>query len=225
MLQGQVVEVARGSLWRNLTKWGAGHPEGRVARPVAIMSAFRNHYSLAVNRQRNRALQQDLAATGLSYFPVIGSGQELQRFFLAFRLIVPSSEESFVIQPRAAMSEDVFLETVERLLNKYEQDFAAVKLPSDPVAFLLFRDGERSELGDTATPRRPDDAFFSELPKGPRTPDAQLSPWEQHGERNLLKMLANWMRGRPDLNQAIPPEKRGGRRFVIRPRQQGETDV
>ncbi|MEX2560314.1 MAG: hypothetical protein WD403_10390, partial [Pirellulales bacterium] len=103
------------------------------------------------------------------------------------------------------------------LVRKYEQDFAAVKLPSDPMAFLLFNNGRTHPLGDTVRPRRPHDPFYSELPKGPRTPDEQLSPWGIHGERNLLRMLGNRLRGRADLNGAIPPEQRGGRRFVIPP--------
>ncbi|MEX2561313.1 MAG: hypothetical protein WD403_15425, partial [Pirellulales bacterium] len=92
-------EVARRSLWRTLTKWGAGQPEGRAKKPVAILTAFRGDYTLAVNRQRNRALLQDLAASGLSHYPVKGEGQERQRFFLAFKLIVPTTEESFVVHP------------------------------------------------------------------------------------------------------------------------------
>lgn len=213
MLQEQLAEVARSSLWRSLTKWGAGHPQALVAKPVAILSAFRDAYPLEQNRARNDALRKDIVAAGLSYYPVFGSGQESKRCFMLFKLLVPTKEESFVVQPRGEMDEDTFCGIILKLIQNYEQDVAAVKLSSDPRAFLLFPDGQRSPMGDTAIPRGPDNPFYSELPKGPRAPDSQLSPWELHGERNPFYVLANQMRGRPELNQPI--NQRHGRRFAI----------
>lgn len=182
------------------------------------MTAFRIDCPLKENRQRNFALRRDLAAEDLSYYPVIGSGQEAKRFFLAFKLIVPSSEESFVVQPRTDSDQDGFRANLRKLLDKYDQDFAAMKLQGDPMAFLLFRDGRQAPLGNSAAPRRPNDAFYSELLKGPRTPANQRSAWEAKGERSPLIRIANWLRGRGDLNQATPSDRRGGRRFVIRSR-------
>lgn len=182
------------------------------------MTAFRSNYTLVENRGRNIVLGEDLAAEDLGYHPVIGSGQETKRFFLAVRLIVPSSEESFVVQPRAEMGDDAFRAKLLKLLDKYDQDFAAMKLRRDPMAFLLFRNGHQAPLGGTAAPRRSNDAFYSELLKGPRTPANQLSSWEAQGERDLLVKFGNWLRGRADLNQPTPSDQRGGRRFVIRSR-------
>lgn len=208
--------AARGSLWRNLIKWGTGRSEGRCLKAVAIVTAFRAGNTLTQNRKRNIALRQDLETFDLSYYPVIGSGQEAKRFFLVFRLVVPSHEESFVVQPRSEMGDETFRSIVLGLIDRYDQDFAAVKLPKRPTAFLLFRDGREAPLGTTAMPRKGHDAFYSELLKGPRTPVDQLSAWEAYGERNPLFRLANRFRGRTDLNLAVSNDRRGGRRFVIR---------
>jgi hypothetical protein len=134
-LQEQLAEVARSSLWRSLTKWGAGHPQGLVARPVAILSAFRDACSLEQNRTRNDALRKDIVVADLSYYPVFGSGQEKKRFFLLFKLIVPTKEESFVVQPRGEMGENMFCDIIRAFIQKHDQDVAAVKLPNNPVAF------------------------------------------------------------------------------------------
>ncbi|HVC97254.1 MAG TPA: hypothetical protein VND64_26475 [Pirellulales bacterium] len=169
---------------------------------------------------------RDLASMGLSYYAVSGSGQERKRFFLVLKLIEASNEESFVVQPRSEMDESIFRRNLLMLINKYDQDFAAVKLPSGSAALLLFRNDDVSPLGDTASPRKPDDPFYSELRKGPRTSIGQLSTWESRGERNVFAILGNWVRGRADLNQAIPAEQRGGRRFTIcwnRPERGGEN--
>jgi hypothetical protein len=175
--------VARKSLWRNLSKWGAG---GQITKPVALMTAFLEQPEDAVgqipavrgkkqllNRKRNDSLREDLALLGLSYYPVIGAGQS-ERKFLVFRYIAPSEEDSFVVQPRGEMQELVFLEEIRRLLVKYEQYAAAVKLPSNPMAFLLLQDGEPIPLGTSAGIRLPGEPYFTALSKGPRADDGML---------------------------------------------------
>jgi hypothetical protein len=99
------------------------------------------------------------------------------------------------------------------LLSRYQQDVAMVKVPNDPVAFLLAADGTRTPLGQTVRPRRMGDEFFTVKMKGPRASDAMLEPWELLGERNPFRQFFNWVRGRSRLNR--PGTERGGRRYAI----------
>ena len=220
-------EVARGSLWRNLTKWGAGNPQRMVAKPVAAVTAFRGLLfdasgrpildpvqKLRINRQRNEQLKADLTRLGLGYYPVKGAGQE-EKSILGFAWTTPTEEESFIVQPRAEMPEDGFVEIIRQLIERYEQDVAAVKVPSSRAAFLLKKDGTKEEpLGHTAGPRRSGEEYYSVKIKGPRASDSMLEPWELHGEKNPFRRWFNRMRGRSDLNQ--PRTERGGRRYAIR---------
>lgn len=233
-----LAETARASLWRNLTKWGADDPQGRTTKPVALLTAFVEQPTdvsghapqaaamrLRLNRDRNRRLRANLATAGLSFVPVLGAGQS-QRQLLGFPYVAATEEESFVVQPRGVMPEDQFLVEVGQILADYGQYAAAVKLPGDPMAFLLLQDGRRIPLGTIAVPRQPGEPFYTALTKGPRASGAMLDPWEQHGERSLVRRLINWFRGRADMNR--PRVERGGQRFVIRnpaPRPRSSSDV
>ena len=223
IVQRNLNEMARRSLRHNLSKWGAGGP---IAKPVALLTAFIEQPQGAdgtvpsdssqkrlLNRRRNDNLRADLAGLGLSYYPVIGAGQS-QRRILWFSYIVPSEEESFVVQPRGEMQEEEFLNAIRQLLIQYDQYAAAVRIPSDPMAFLLLQSGERIPLGTSAEPRQPGEPYYTALMKGPRAEDAMLDAWELHGERNPFRQFINWYRGRSDMNR--PRQKRGGQRFVIK---------
>ena len=215
--------MSRSSLWRILSKWGAG---GAIQKPVALLTAFIEEpqdFSGSVpadkflrqrlNQVRNQSLKNALADFGLSYYPVVGAGQS-QRKILGFSYIAPSEEESFVVQPRGEMPEVEFLTAVQRLLVQYDQYAAAVRIPSDPAAFLLLQSGEQIPLGTSAEPRHPGEPYYTALTKGPRADDEMLDPWEIHGERNPLRQAINWFRGQSNMNR--PREVRGGRRFVIK---------
>jgi hypothetical protein len=217
--------VARSSLWRNLAKWGAGNPQGLVAKPVAAISAFRNRLLDAdgkpindplrkrrINRTRNERLKADLVRLGFGFYPVKGAGQEV-RTFLGFSWIVPTEEESLIVQARADTREASFLEIVRQLLEQYQQDVAIVKVPSTPVAFLLSANGDRTPWGRGVRPRRRGDEFYTVKIKGPRASDSMLEAWELYGERMFFRRLTNWLRGRSDMNR--PRMQRGGRRYTI----------
>ena len=60
---------------------------------------------------------------------------------MLFKLLVPTKEESFVVQPRGEMDRDTFCGIILMLIEKYEQDVAAVKLPNNALAVFLFTDG------------------------------------------------------------------------------------
>ena len=228
--------MARRCFWRNLSKWGAA---GQVAKSAALLTAFveeptdaegriaANRYERQrLNRARNESLKADLAAHGLSYYPVIGAGQT-QRRILGIPFVTASDEESFVVQPRGTMEDDQFQNIIRQLLAKYEQYAAAVRLKSNPVAFLLLQDGEPIPLGTSAEPRMPGEPYYTALGCGPRATDAMLDTWELRGERNPFLRVINWFRGRSNLN--APRQDRGGRRYVIKnPRavpKEGDADV
>jgi hypothetical protein len=166
-----------------------------------------------LNRARNELLRNDLVRLGLSYYPVIGAGQT-QRKILGFSYIAPSEEESLVVQSRAAMLDDDFLQIIRRLLVQYDQYAAALRIRSDPLAFLLLPSGQRIPLGTSAEPRQPGEPYYTALIHGPRADDGMLDAWELRGERNPFRRIINWFRGRSDMNQ--PRQDRGGRRFVIK---------
>lgn len=223
VVRRELNEVARRSFWRNLTKWGAGGPS---TKPVALLTAFveepkdangnvpANRFEkLRLNRARNESLKRDLDNLGLSYYPVIGAGQS-ERSFFGFRYVAPSEEESFVVQPRGTMEDGDFQTVIRNLLVKYNQYAAAVRLPSNPMAFLLLQQGDPIPLGTTAEPRTPGEPYYTALTQGPRASDEMLDSWELRGERNPFRRVFNWFRGRSDLNR--PRQERGGRRYVIK---------
>ena len=140
--------------------------------------------------------------------------------------IAASEEESFVIQFRGEVWEEDSLSVVRQLLVRYDQYAAAVRVRSEPLAFLLLQNGEQIPLGTSAEPRQPGEPYYTALIKGARADDGMLDSWEIHGERNPFRQFINWVRGRSDMNQ--PRQERGGRRFVIRnpePIPRGEPDV
>ena len=179
-------------------------------KPVAVLTAFRGEFDLQTNRARNEQLKKDLRAAGLSYYPVTGSGQEVDDR----GLVNPTKEESFVVQPEGEMDEDTFKALITKVMNDHNQDFVAMKFPGQD-SILLGKDGSTDPLGRSAHPRRANDPFFSELLKGARTPPSQQSGWEREGETDSLKRFANWMRGRKELNEPVPEDEKGGRRFVV----------
>jgi hypothetical protein len=161
-----------------------------VHRPVAVLTAFRGDLSddkgkpltgeplLARNRKANKALERELAVRGFSYYPVMGVGQEESK---STGLVGVTREESFIIQPILRMNDETFLTHVKELLfnaknREHQQWGAAVKLPTDPIAFLLHHSGEpqsiadynqRTPLGASARVRR-NEPYYTQMVKGPK---------------------------------------------------------
>lgn len=209
--------AARRSLARSMSKF-----QPPSTKPVAILTAFRTVRSLADNRAANAELAKDLQQLNLSFFPVQGMGQEdFPALFGLVQVVQPSNEESFVIQPRGEMTEEVFETTIRDLLRKYGQYGAMMKLPGTAQAFLLrTADGIRESKGSEVGSRTSQDNYYSQLRAGPRADTKCLSPWEIHGERNPIKRVLNWWFGRSEINRPADHSKIG-RRFSIR-RAEGE---
>ena len=171
---------------------------------------------LSHNRRMNRDLIEDLKRLNLGFYPVNGAGQEERRvLFGLFRYIVPSSEESFVVQPRDDMPEANFVSVIQDLLQKYHQFAALVRVPSTPQAFLLRLDGRRQGKGSEVGTRTAQDDFYTQLKAGPRASPGMLSPWELHGEQNPVKRFINLIGGRSSMNKPADLTKIG-RRLSIR---------
>jgi len=208
---------------RRLCARSVGKFQPQATKPVSILTAFRAERSIADNRAANAALANDLQQSNLAFYPVHGRGQEdFPVLFGLMRVVQPSSEESFVVQPRGEMTEAAFEATIRSLLQKYGQYGAMMKLPSTPQAFLLrTADGGRENKGSEVGPTTPKDDYYSQLQGGPRADASMLSPWEIRGERNPVKRVLNWWGGRSDMNRPADRLKIG-RRFSIR-RAQGEV--
>jgi hypothetical protein len=139
--------AARRSFYRSTSKF-----EPDVDKPVAILTAFRGEVPLAENRRANAQLADDLKGLDLGFYPVKGAGQEVRLRFGLIPIVVPSSEESFIVQPRAHMTEEAFVSKIQGLLRKYSQFAAMMKLPSFQQSFLLHSDGDRVDIGSSVGP-------------------------------------------------------------------------
>lgn len=148
-------ESARKSLARTMGKF-----QTSPNKPLAILTAFRGDFDLKKNRSANKQLEMLFKLSGLSFYPVIGAGQEneggIQRI---------SKEESYVVSPINDMDEPTFINTIKKLLyspdgvgTEHAQWGALVKLPSRSKAFLLHHDEE-------GKPNSPDD-YDQEVPLG-----------------------------------------------------------
>src|SRR5258707_10744253 len=135
--------AARRSFARSIGKW-----QPQATKPAAILTAFRGERNLADNRAANAELANDLQRLSLGFYLVNGLGQEQHKaLFDLIRWVVPSSEESFVVQPRGDLSEEAFEAVIRNLVQEYGQYGAIVKLPNTPQAFLLPAAGERDYKG------------------------------------------------------------------------------
>lgn len=208
--------AARRSFARSIGKF-----QPQATKPVAIMNAVRADRSLADNRAANAALATDLQKLNLGFYPVHGMGQEdIAALFGLVQMVVPSSEESFVVQPRGEIPDEAFEATIRSLLQKYEQFGAMIKLPGTLQAFLLYtpdggREYRREYKGSDVGTRTPKDDYYSQLKSGPRANASMLSPWEIRGERNPIKYVLNLWGGRSSMNRPADRSKIG-RRFSIR---------
>lgn len=126
-------------------------------RNVAILTAFRDDYTLPENRQRNRQLMADIRRLGYGFVPVIGGWIEKQDSG-EFR---PVEEESIVVS--GPMVERVFTDgpveapgreaglqfqaNIHKLVRKYDQDGALLKLSGSKSAIILEKSGNTFSLG------------------------------------------------------------------------------
>lgn len=214
---------ARRSFSRTLEKFA-----GKLNRPIAILTAFRGDVGaspeerLKLNRSANKKLEQKFKQHGLSFYPVIGAGQEPNP---ETGEVNASSEESYIAQPISAdMSEEDFVDIVKQLLYNpaselgvgpfaHTQWGAMVKLPSTPKAFLLHHGDEKpsdpsgydqaTQLGKSARPRR-----GSEM----------MVPWRDNQYKSGPDYFFTQMKSGPEASPSMLSDidaERAGRRFTI----------
>lgn len=225
-------EAARRSFGRTLAKYG---PE-KVDKPVATMTAWRGElldpsgmpFPEAVRRrlndEANRKLMANIRRRGMSYYPVVGAGQEADKL----GDITVNKENSVIVQPVGDMGEQEFLDQIRQLLFNptgergpgpfaHTQWGAGVKLPSFPEAFLLYHGGEKpwgpedytamEPLGRSAGPRLKREPAYSQMRYGPRAEPAMLDAYDKPGD------VGNLPPGSKKPGAGLP-----GRRYTIKDR-------
>ena len=212
-------EAARRSFSRTLAKFDSTPAN----KPVAILTAWRGELTDSfgtphpeairrkLNDQANRKLAANVRRRGLSIVPVVGAGQEEGED----GTLTANREASFLIQPVAEMPEKEFLAHIKDLLHNptdepgrgpypHTQWGAALKLPSQPRAFIVHQSGtptgpEDYHIGDhfgtTARPRKAE-PYYSQLKYGPRASDSMMDALDKPDDLGTIK-------GRP------------GRRFTL----------
>ncbi len=206
-----------------------------VDKPVAILTAWRGTlldpngqpYPEFKRRLRNDAanelLKVNIQRRGLSFYPVVGAGQEQD----AEGTWTANRENSFLVQPVGQMIEDEFENHIRELLFNptneqgngpfiHTQDAAIMKLPSQQQAFLLkYPDGQfavgphsytiRRLIGDSAELRTALDDYFTQMRYGPR---ASLAMMDQHDQPHDV--------GNPPPGTGKPGAGLPGQRFTIK---------
>lgn len=186
-----------------------------VDKPVATLTAWRSTLSDAnnqpydeptrrrLNAEANQALMANIRRRGLSFYPVVGAGEEADK---QGQLSI-NKEMSFVVQPIGDMSEQQFLQEIKELLYNptgetdvqkfgtgpypHTQLGAVVKLPSRPQAFVVQHDDKiqptgthdysvEVDIGDSALPRNPaTDNVYTQMLFGPRAPASMKDPQDK----------------------------------------------
>jgi len=205
--------AARRSFTRSLGKF---LPQ-TVDKPVATMTAWRGELldpssgrpypedaRRRLNIEANLKLTTNIRRRGLSFYPVIGAGQEEKDGEIHM-----NKEVSFVVQPVGKMTEGEFLGHIRELLYNptgeegrgpfpNSQWGAAVKVPGLPQAFLFHQtsDPPRSAadytigdfIGGSAGPRRGEPAY-TQMKYGPRATPSMLDPLDDPEDLGNIKGL------------------------------------
>ncbi len=206
-----------------------------VDKPIAIITAWRGTlldasgktYSEAerrrLNNEANDLLKANIRRRGLSFYPVVGAGQERDEL----GNIRPKKENSLIVQPvDKKMDNDTFRNHVRELLFNptgeqgsgpfaHTQDSAVVKFPGDPQAYLLGFPSSMQEptgpqdyaeedpIGDAAEHRLHQEPNYTQMRYGPRADPAMMDPLDQPGD------VGNPPPGKPGAG--LP-----GKRFTIK---------
>lgn len=183
-----------------------------VDKPIAILTAWRGTlhdrngqpYPEAVRRRvndkANELLKANIRRRGLSFYPVVGAGQELIQ-----GITTMNKENSFIVQPVGKIDYDDFRNHVRELLFNptgepgngpfvHTQYSAIIKLPNDAQAYELhFPDTmkaptgpqdytEMDPKGDSAVPRVQQEPGYTQMKYGPRADPAMMDALDQPGD-------------------------------------------
>lgn len=202
---------ARKSFWRTVSKFSNLIDQ---KKPLAIITSFRgdltddkgefldDNQKLTKNRKANKILEKNISSKGLSYYPIIGVGQEESDT----GGLVGRTEESYIVQPINHMNEEEFIKHIQELLfqkdyPEHQQWGGVVKLPSDPNAYFIQRSQTpathpsqydiKNNIGPDIRFRKkldldlPDDhpdqgdRYFSQMSQGTAASDSMLDDFEK----------------------------------------------
>lgn len=128
---------------------------------VIILTAFRHENDLKTNRRLNVSLGSDLRSLGWGFTPVIGGFVEKGEDGKDVHV----QEESLFVN--ATGDSGHVIATVHKLLQKYEQQAALVKLPDDPIAVLLWDDGHTTPAGKWRADPHQMAQYYTQMRNGP----------------------------------------------------------
>lgn len=107
---------------------------------IVVITAFPSERtSLKASRERNRTLAQDIRSFGWGCSPVLGGFTKTAEDGQVREV----HEELFVVNASGVGA----ISNILRLLQKYDQEAALVKLPNRTDAMLLFPDGKTESVG------------------------------------------------------------------------------
>ena len=184
--------AARRSFRRTIDKFA----QADVSKPVAILTAWRGEldkpYPDMERRRRNDAanekLKQNLQQRGLSFYPVVGAGQEK-----VGDVLTTNKENSLLVQPIDDMDNETFFAHIKELLynptgepggEKLAQWGAVVKLPGDKQSYVLHTPNQQAlnpedysvmqSVGNSAKNRTSGDENYTQMKYGPRATPGML---------------------------------------------------
>ena len=148
---------------------------------VIIMTAFRGERRLSENRALNRQLAADIRKLGWGYTPVLGGFVEKGADGEENRV----HEESFFINANGSPKQVASL--VVRLLEKYQQEAALIKLPEQPDAMLMFTNGSTTSVGQWHADPTQMATYYTRMRSGP--PGRQFK-FEAAGDDSVMTRFA-----------------------------------
>lgn len=102
---------------------------------IGVITAFRDCYSKAKNRKRNKMLEADLKASGFSHYK--GLGRYIEGYG-SENPSAPSDEEVYIVFSGGGEENDKrLLDALKKLGYKYNQDSILYKYGGQPDAYLF----------------------------------------------------------------------------------------
>ena len=157
---------------------------GQIAnndKTVIILTAFRHENDIKTNRQLNVSLGADLRKLGWGYTPVMGGFVEKGE---GGKDVHVQEESMFV---NATGDPGQVVSTIHKLLQKYQQQAALVKLPDDPVAVLLWDDGHTTPAGQWHADPQQMAQYYTQMRSGPL---GRQFKFEAAGDDSVMTRMA-----------------------------------
>jgi hypothetical protein len=141
-------------------------------KPFAVLTAFRDNYTLAQNRQRNRSLESALKQNKMGGIRMIGHWMEAPdgthwKDAVAQGTAKDVTEESYFIPMPASMEFEKFKYIIQSLTNSFNQDAAVIG--DGKGMFLISKSGQMDKIGSAASFNKISQAY-SKLRKRPQIP-------------------------------------------------------